>query len=50
MFIIDSFEYVRPLNLEPSTPKEIDSKIYSLSDDRKGNVFFNKKNKIKSYN
>jgi len=50
MFIIDSFEYVRPLNLEPDTPEEINSKINSLSGDRKGNIFFNEKNKIKIYN
>lgn len=49
ILIIDSFEYVRPLNFEPNTPEEINSK-FSLTDDRKGNVFFNKKNKIKSYN
>lgn len=50
MFIIDSFEYVRPLNLEPDTSEEINSKINSLSGDRKGNIFFNEKNKIKIYN
>lgn len=35
--IIDSFEYVQPLNLEPNTPEEIDSKP-SLSDDHKGTI------------
>lgn len=47
MFIINKFEYVRPLNLEPNSPAEINSKIHSLSDDRKGNIFFNKKIKLK---
>lgn len=44
MLVIDSFEYVRPLNLEPNTLEEINYKS-SLTDDRKGKIF--KKIKLK---
>ncbi|CAL1686825.1 unnamed protein product [Lasius platythorax] len=37
ILIIDSFEYVRPLNFEPNTPEEINSK-FSLTDDRKASL------------
>lgn len=50
MLIMDSFEHVRPLNFKPKTPREIQAKASSqdtITDDRKGNIFFLNKKRFK---
>lgn len=50
MLIMDSFEHVRPLNFKPTTSGDIHAKASSpdtITDDRKGIFFLNKKSLIK---